>query len=632
MENLNMKDNSNQIATFFIGKELFGIDIQNIKEVVRYPQITEVPMTPPYFKGLTNLRGNVMPVIDGRIKLSIDNTTITDNTRVIVLDTGKTPTGIIVDKIQGVKNIEGAKIEDTPSVISNGLDKKYISKVIRLNENIIMELDISAICEIDIETLKKESFSSSSTDFEQKESIDSDIQLVSFFLGEEEYAFNIDCVREILRFTRVTEVPDSPDYMLGMISVRETLLPVIDLRLLFGLPPYKDTILEDVKIIKDEAYNFKKSILQKNDISKKSFDLTYCYNWIRKFSTSSELVNGNIENLKKYYQLFFEKLDKMSDSDKQDSFLISSIEEVLNSITSLEDSISKDIKEDQRILVVDISGLSVGLVVDKMRQVVRVSKSYIEDPPKIFGKKRGKNLTGIAKLDQGKRIIMLLDGKDIIDLENIQNLLEQKKDACMDEIKTSKDEDVQFVTFRLGDVYFGIDINSVQEINRLLSITHVPRMPDFMEGVMNLRGNVIPVLDLRKRFSMDKKEYDDSTRVIIVNISKNLTGLIVDSVSEVLRTTKSSIVSPPSVMKNQSNIEFISGVCKQKDKMILILEVELLLSSDEKIQMGVLTEKTDDNLLNTDNLSEEKNILSVNESKEKNNGLKKKGLKKIREI
>ena len=150
--------------------------------------------------------------------------------------------------------------------------------------------------------------------------------------------------------------------------------------------------------------------------------------------------------------------------------------------------------------------------------------------------------------------------------------------------EVSRDDEIQVVTFRLGREEFGIGIEEVQEINRLNKITSVPHTQSFIEGVMNLRGKVIPVIELKKRFGMPLKEYDESTRVIIITIMGKQTGLIVDSVSEVLRLSKDTIEPAPKIIKTKSETEFLKGVCKldKAIRMILLLAVDKILTFDEQ--------------------------------------------------
>jgi purine-binding chemotaxis protein CheW len=138
----------------------------------------------------------------------------------------------------------------------------------------------------------------------------------------------------------------------------------------------------------------------------------------------------------------------------------------------------------------------------------------------------------------------------------------------------------QFVSFLLSGEEYAIDIMRVQEIIRISSITRVPKMPDFVEGVINLRGKVIPVVDLRARFELEKQEDDKHSRIVVVELSGKITGLIVDSVSQVLNISNDEIEPAPSIGSKVSS-EFILGVGKVGERLIILLEIDKILSGQE---------------------------------------------------
>jgi len=138
----------------------------------------------------------------------------------------------------------------------------------------------------------------------------------------------------------------------------------------------------------------------------------------------------------------------------------------------------------------------------------------------------------------------------------------------------------QLVTFRLGDEEYGVDILKVHEIDRMMDITEVPNAPPSIEGVINLRGKVIPVINLRKKFNLPDREADGRTKIVVVDIGTSA-GMIVDSVSEVLRIS-SDIIEPPPPMTTGVSSEYIRGVGKLKDRLLILLDIEKLLGADEK--------------------------------------------------
>jgi purine-binding chemotaxis protein CheW len=150
----------------------------------------------------------------------------------------------------------------------------------------------------------------------------------------------------------------------------------------------------------------------------------------------------------------------------------------------------------------------------------------------------------------------------------------------MDHSKKQDDELIQLVTFSIGEEEFGVDILKVQEIIRTMEITKVPRAQDFVEGVINLRGKVIPIIDLRRRFGLDSKAHDKHTRIIVIEINNMIVGFVVDSVSEVLRIPASTVEPPPPVVAGLES-DYISGVGKLHDRLLILLDLDKLLSSED---------------------------------------------------
>jgi len=139
---------------------------------------------------------------------------------------------------------------------------------------------------------------------------------------------------------------------------------------------------------------------------------------------------------------------------------------------------------------------------------------------------------------------------------------------------------LQLVSFNIGSEEFGVDILKVQEINRMVEITKVPQAPFYVEGVINLRGKVIPIIDLRKRFNLEVKEYDKNTRIVVVDIGGTIMGMVVDSVSEVLRLPSNTIEPPPEIVAS-INSEYIKGVAKLEDRLLIFLDLSKVIDVSE---------------------------------------------------
>lgn len=139
----------------------------------------------------------------------------------------------------------------------------------------------------------------------------------------------------------------------------------------------------------------------------------------------------------------------------------------------------------------------------------------------------------------------------------------------------------QLVVFELANEVYGVDIGRVQEIIRMTTITRLPRAPEFVEGVINLRGKVIPVVDLKKRFGLRDSEEGRSSRIVVVDVGQQTLGMVVDGVSEVLRVTKGAI-EPPSPVVTTIESDYIRGIAKLEGRLIILLDLDKVLSWEER--------------------------------------------------
>jgi len=146
---------------------------------------------------------------------------------------------------------------------------------------------------------------------------------------------------------------------------------------------------------------------------------------------------------------------------------------------------------------------------------------------------------------------------------------------------SNSQEILQLVSYRIGNEEFGTDILKVREIIRTVVITKVPNSPEFVEGVIDLRGKVIPVINLRIKLGIPIKENDYNTRIIVVEMNNSIIGFIVDSVSEVLRIPRDIIEPPPAIVSNV-NSEYITAVGKLPDRLLILLDMEKVLTGEEK--------------------------------------------------
>ena len=144
------------------------------------------------------------------------------------------------------------------------------------------------------------------------------------------------------------------------------------------------------------------------------------------------------------------------------------------------------------------------------------------------------------------------------------------------------DELIQLVSFMLADEEYGVEVLKVREIIRMPTITKMPNVPQHVEGIINLRGKVIPIISMRKRFGLMENDNSSHTRIIIMDVVGSMTGFIVDAVSEVIRIHSSEIQPPPTIVVSGGIAqEFITGVFNHAERLLIIMDIDLMFSEDE---------------------------------------------------
>lgn len=168
-----------------------------------------------------------------------------------------------------------------------------------------------------------------------------------------------------------------------------------------------------------------------------------------------------------------------------------------------------------------------------------------------------------------------------------KKILEAEEDIFDDDNEdTQKDK---YLTFQLADEVYGLEIRHVTEIIGIQKITEVPDMPAFVKGVINLRGQVIPVMDVRTRFHMEPREYDDRTCVVVIRINESAIGLVVDTVNEVADIPEQNVSAPPKVSKGSSS-RYLQGMGKIGDQVRILLDANRLLYAEELEQLSEVSQ------------------------------------------
>lgn len=251
----------------------------------------------------------------------------------------------------------------------------------------------------------------------------------------------------------------------------------------------------------------------------------------------------------------------------------------------------------EKVVVARIGDALVGLLADRMRTIFPADAGLIEKIPPVLGARAGgeSKIAAIYRGDGGRRLVSLLSPERLFREDVMQRLnagdistSEGKKDTGR-----GSAEERQFVVFRLGEDEFGLPIEAVNEVARVPDqITRLPKAPKFLEGVVNLRGDVLPVVDQRRRFDMPPLEEQGGRRLVVVRTERHCAGLIVDSVSEVLRCPASDIEPAPD-LTNES-VRLVQGVInlEKAGRIVLLLDPAELLTRAERGLLDAFQAKT----------------------------------------
>ena len=241
----------------------------------------------------------------------------------------------------------------------------------------------------------------------------------------------------------------------------------------------------------------------------------------------------------------------------------------------------------EKVVVTRVGQTQVGLVADRMRTIFAADAELMEDIPPVLAARTGgeARISAIYRGDGGQRLVSLLSPATLFREDVMQRLgtATSAKPTAAEEKEAPRGEERQFVVFRLGDEEFGLPIEAVNEVARVPEqITRLPKTPKFLEGVVNLRGEVLPVVDQRRRFDLPALGDGQTRRLLVVRTERHRAGLIVDSVSQVLRCNAQDIEPSPSL--TNETVRLVQGVVNlEKDgRIVLLLDPAELLTRAER--------------------------------------------------
>jgi purine-binding chemotaxis protein CheW len=456
-----------------------------------------------------------------------------------------------------------------------------------------------------------------------------DRKFVTMTVSERAVAVAVEDVIEVLRMRPISRVPHSPASLLGVTNFRNTVLPVVSLAraldiepspidddsriVVFAVGGNAGVLVDKVEAISAEAVSeaFDIRILLKNANLSSGRSGTH-----RGIASNSVIERDNaaerervafvcVEVAGQDYALSLPDVRSISRLPsgvtlipKSDDAIVgvSEIGSELVPLVSLRVLLGLDQSDSRRsaqaVVLVSLADKIVGLVVDGIKDVLRVTNDAIDAVPTVLTRGTGEAaLTGICRMDSG-RLVSILSVDRLFDAETTRRLMQStasEGDAMMGRLQESVSRE-QFVVFELGSEKYGVPIAAVDEIvRRPAKLTRVPKAPSFVEGIMALRGRMVPVIDQRRRFSAAGKT-GARGRVIILTIDGLQTGISVDAVSEIVSVTADQLKPAPHVDPSGSVVDRVA-IGDAGENMILIIDPKALLDRAERDLLAALRDE-----------------------------------------
>jgi purine-binding chemotaxis protein CheW len=477
---------SGQLVTFTLDGVEFGLDIDRVQEITHRTDVTPVPGSPSFILGVINLRGLIIPVIDSRVRFHLAPQETTSKTRIIVLRLANGPTGLQVDSVAEVVRIEDSAVRETPPLVA-GIRAEYLAGMVMVGTRLITLIHLEKLLDSAELTRRAEFEDLGLTGAlggaeDGGEEVEEDGRpFVTFRLGTESFGIALHEVEEIVELPAVTKVPDAPDYVLGVICLRDQVMPLVDL------------------------------------------------------SEILSIDQGQTERLR------------------------------------------------DKVVLLSFGAAKIGVVVDDIEEILRVQDDQVLPPPQTLSEAERDHLEGILLLPG--RMVSLINVLKIITGDDQAKIAAMGQGLGQFEARTQETvPSLELVVFRLGPESYGLRLHEVREIIMVGQITPVPRAPQFVDGVLNLRGEVMPVVDLRTRFGLERVEATSISRILITSIGGVFTGLVVDAVDEVRPVDLHRFGPPPSVTAVGAN-RYIEKVARLDNGMIFLLELKQLLTDAETEQL-----------------------------------------------
>ena len=498
-----MSDNA-QYVIFSMRGEQFAVIMGSVGEIIRQPKLVSVPLASHGIQGVANLRGRVLPIVSLAELFQLAHKTTDEATRVLVINHKGASIGFVVDRVEKVITVDAALIERN-STISSNVSGKFLDGMIKSRDgqgSLSQIVDFSLMIEhyfSDMAVQETNAVSSGSAltevnDANNNASHEEDLHLISFGVYGQEYAVPINQAKEIVQVpSKINQVPNTPSHILGVITLRQRLLPLVSLRQIFGMP---------------------------------------------------------VEPLTESNRILVMPLAVMGDPEA-----------------------------------------AVGVVVDSVNEVLRVNQQFVDELPAVMEQHSDMNdISAICRLDDGTRLVSVLSPEALFSTHLMRSVagsyaqLNNKEDEMQqnnDNDNSMVSDDLQFVVFRVAGEEYGAQIQTVKEIVRVPDkLTDVPTAPGLFEGIINLRGMVLPVVDMRTRFGTERAPRNDRQRIMVFEVRGKRVGFVVDSVIEVLRIHAKMIDQAPNLSKEQAEVIRSIANLEAQNRMIMLIEADGLLAED----------------------------------------------------
>lgn len=500
-----MSDNA-QYVIFSMRGEQFAVIMGSVSEIIRQPKLVSVPLASHGIQGIANLRGRVLPIVSLAELFQLEDKPTDEATRVLVVNHKGASIGFVVDRVEKVITVDSALIEHNQTILSN-VSGKFLDGMIKARDgqgSLSQIVDFSLMIDHYFAEMAEQTAAATgavssgaaltAVSETSNTSHEEDLHLISFGVYGQEYAVPINQAKEIVQVPKnISQVPNTPSHILGVITLRQRLLPLVSLRQIFGMP-----------------------------------------------------------------------VDPLNESN--------------------------------RILVMPLAiagdpEAAIGVVVDSVNEVLRVNQRLVDTLPVVMEQHGDMNdISAICRLEDGARLVSVISPNALFSTHLMRSAAmsyTQINDAEGTVQQTSENDDgmvsddLQFVVFRVAGEEYGAPIQTVKEIVRVPEkLTDVPTAHALFEGIINLRGMVLPVVDMRTRFGSERTARNDRQRIMVFEVRGKRVGFVVDSVIEVLRIHASIIDQAPNLSKEQAEVICSIANLEAQNRMIMLVEADGLLGED----------------------------------------------------